>query len=78
MRAVLEAATKIVKAMLLFIWTELTQMGVHSARLAEKEFIATGRFGSWLCKNDAEIALLKKVNEFSRPQADQKEENRKR
>jgi len=51
MRAVLEAATKIVKAMLLFIWTELTQMGVHSARLVEKEFIANGRFGSWLCEN---------------------------
>jgi hypothetical protein len=34
------------------------------------------RLGSWLCENSAAIAPLKKVNEFSRPQADQKEENR--
>jgi hypothetical protein len=39
--------------------------------------IGNDRFGSGLCENSAEIAPLKKVNEFSRPHADQKEENRK-
>ena len=36
------------------------------------------RLGSRLCENAAEIAPLQKLNEFSRPQVDQKEENRKR
>jgi hypothetical protein len=34
--------------------------------------------GSRLCENAAEIAPLQKLNEFSRPQVDQKEENRKK
>ncbi len=43
-----------------------------------RSFNGDVRFGSWLCENSAEIAPLKKVNEFSRPQADQKEENSER
>ena len=31
-----------------------------------------------LCENAAEIAPLRKLKEFSRPQVDQKEENRKK
>ncbi len=37
-----------------------------------------GGFGSRLCENSAEVASPKNVDKFSRPQADQKEENRKR
>ena len=34
--------------------------------------------GSWLCQNAEEIAPWKNVNEFSSPQADQNDENRKK
>jgi hypothetical protein len=36
------------------------------------------RNGSWLCENSAEATSLKKIPAFSRPQVDQKAENRKR